>query len=161
PVNKENALKHGIVSAEDADKMVDNIKISLGKRQLYKSELLMISMFAEYDWDRSIYISGGGISEPSNIFWLSDYLEYNGCSYKLIPIYTRFGEGGKLGRSNTQQMYENFQSFKWANYHLDNASFSNTDRNYTNTYRNIAVRLANDLTEIGEVNKAREVLDKV
>src|SRR5690606_15321744 len=45
--------------------------------------------------------------------------------------------------------------------HLDNASFSNTDRNYTNTYRNIAVRLANDLTEKGEVNKAREVLDKV
>src|SRR5690606_8425411 len=96
-----------------------------------------------------------------NIFWLSDYLENNGFSYKLIPIYTRFGEGGKLGRSNTHQMYENFQTFKWANYHLDNASFSNTDRNYTNTYRNIAVRLANDLTEKGEVNKAREVLDKV
>lgn len=161
PVNKENALKYGIVSAEDADKMVDHITITIGKRQLYKSELLMISMFAEYDWDRSIYFSGGGISDPVNIFWLSDYLENNGFSYKLIPIYTRFGEGGKLGRSNTHQMYENFQTFKWANYHLDNASFSNTDRNYTNTYRNIAVRLANDLTEKGEVNKAREVLDKV
>lgn len=161
PVNKENALKHGIVSPKDANKIVDNITITLGKRQLYKSELLMISMFAEYEWDRAIYFSGGGVSDPGNIFWLSDYLENNGFSYRLIPIYTRFGEGGKLGRSNTDKMYESFKSFKWANYNLDNASFSNTDRNYTNTYRNIAIRLADDFTARGDKAKAGEVLDKV
>src|SRR5690606_40305088 len=119
-----------------ADKIVDHITVKLGKRQLYKSELLMISMFAEYNWDRSIYFSGGGISDASNIFWLSDYLENNGFSYKLIPIYTKFGAGGKLGRSNTEKMLKSFESFKWANYNLDNASFAQTDRNYTNTYRN-------------------------
>ena len=161
PVNKQNALKYGIVSAKDADKIVDKITITLGKRQLYKSELLMLSMFAEYNWDRSIYFSGGGVSDPGNIFWMSDYLENNGLSYKLVPIYTRFGEGGKLGRSNTEQMYKNFKAFKWANYNLDNASFSNTDRNYTNSYRNIAVRLADDFIEIGDKAKAKEVLDKV
>ncbi len=161
PVNKQNALKYGIVSPKDADKIVDNITIMLGKRQLYKSEFLMISMFAEYNWDRSIYFSGGGVSDPSNIFWLSDYLENNGFSYKFVPIYTRFGSGGKLGRSNTEQMYKNFNSFEWANYNLPNASFSNTDRNYTNTYRNISIRLAEDFTELGNKAKAKEVLDKV
>lgn len=161
PVNKHNVLKHGIVSAKDADKIVDHITVKLGKRQLYKSELLMISMFAEYNWDRSIYFSGGGISDASNIFWLSDYLENNGFSYKLIPIYTKFGAGGKLGRSNTEKMLKSFESFKWANYNLDNASFAQTDRNYTNTYRNIAVRLADDLLAEGNKAKAKEVLDKV
>ncbi|MET3730872.1 DUF2723 domain-containing protein [Moheibacter stercoris] len=159
PVNKENAIKHGIVSAADAGSIVDHITIKLGKRQLYKSELMMISMFSEYNWDRSIYFSGGGISDGSNIFWLSDYLENNGFTYKLIPIKTPFGSGGKLGRTNTEQMYKNFQEFEWANYNLDNASFSNTDRNYTNTYRNIGTRLAEDFIERGDKATAKKILD--
>lgn len=161
PVNKENAVKYGIVSAKDAGEMVDQITITLGKTQLYKSELLMLDLFANYNWDRAIYFSGGGISDPNNIFYLNDYLEYSGFTYKLVPIYNRFGAGGKIGRSNTTALYENFQSFEWANYNLDNASFSNTDRNYTNTYRNIAVRLAEDLAQSGEKAKAKSVLDKV
>jgi len=161
PVNKENALKYGIVSAKDADKIVDHITIKINKKQLYKPELLMISMFAEYNWDRAIYFSGGGISDSSNVFWLTDYLENNGFSYKLIPIKTTFGKGGKLGRSNPEKMLENFKDFKWANYNLKNASFSNTDRNYTNTYRNISSRLALDFIEKGDKKTAIEILDKV
>lgn len=161
PVNKENAIKHGIITAKEAQFTEDQIIINIGRQQLYKPELLMISMFAEYNWDRPIYFSGGGISDPANIFWLNDYLENNGFTYKLIPIKTPFGRGGKLGRSNTEKMYENFQKLEWANYNNDKASFSNTDRNYTNTYRNIASRLAQDLIEKGENQKAKQVLDKV
>src|SRR5690606_1531980 len=160
PVNKENALKYGIAAPADADKIVDQITIELGKRQLYKSELLMIAMFADYKWDRSIYFSGGGISDPGNIFWLSDYLENNGFSYKLVPIHTPFGKNGKIGRTNLNKMYESFGNFKWANYNRPDASFSNTDRNYTNTYRNISVRLAEDFIEASNKAKAKEVLDK-
>lgn len=161
PVNKANAVKYGIVSAQDANKMVDHITVTLGKTQLYKSELMMIDFFANYNWDRAIYFSGGGISDGNNIFYLNDYLEYNGFSYKLVPIYSKFGEGGKIGRSNTKALYPNFQDFEWGNYNLPDASFSNTDRNYTNTYRNIAVRLAEDLIAEGKKAQAEEVLDKV
>lgn len=161
PVNKANAVKYGIVSQKDADKIVDHITIQMDKRQLYKSEILMISMFAEYNWDRSIYFSGGGISEAVNIFWLNNYLENNGLSYKLVPIYTKFGEGGKIGRSNPEVMYKNFNEFKWSNYNLKNASFTETDRNYTNNYRNIAARLASDFASLGDKRRAKEVLDKV
>lgn len=161
PVNKENALKYGIVSPQDADKMVDHLTIKIGKRQLYKSELMMISMFAEYNWDRAIYFSGGGISDSGNIFWLNDYLENNGFTYKVVPILTPFGKDGKLGRSNSAKMYENFSQFQWANYNRPDASFAETDRNYTNTYRNIAARLAGDFVEKGDNKKAKEVLDKV
>lgn len=160
PVNKENALKSGIVSQKDADKISDYITVKIDRRQLYKNDLLFISMFAEYNWDRAIYFSGGGISDPANTFWLNDYLENNGFSYKLIPIYTPFGQDGKLGRSNTENMLRNFNDFKWANYNMPNASFANTDRNYTNTYRNIASRLASDLIEEGDVETAVKVLDK-
>lgn len=161
PVNKENALKHGIIDEKDAALTEDYLTIKLGSRNLYKAELMMISMLAEYDWDRSIYFSGGGISDPGNVFWLQDYLETNGFSYKLIPIYSSFAKGGKIGRSNPEKMYRNFQNFEWGNYNLKNASFSNTGRNYTNTYRNIAVRLADDLMEIGDSVRAKEALDKV
>lgn len=161
PVNKENALKYGIVSTKDADKMVDEIVIKIDNRQLYKPDLLFISLFAEYNWDRAIYFSGGGVSSPSNLFWTSDYLENNGFSYKLVPIRTPFGQGGKIGRSNSETMYESFNNFEWANYNHPKASFSETDRRYTNTYRNIAARLADDFIELGNFEKAKEVLDKV
>lgn len=161
PVNKANALKYGIVSAQDASQMVDHITVTLGKTQLYKSELAMIDLFANYNWDRAIYFSGGGISDPGNIFFLNDYLEYSGFSYKFVPIYSKFGEKGKIGRSNTKALYANFQDFEWGNYNLKEASFSNTDRNYTNTYRNIAVRLAEDLAAEGNKVQAKQVLDKV
>src|SRR5690606_14721073 len=161
PVNKENAVKSGIVSAKDADQMEDYITVQLGKTQLYKAELGMIDLFANYNWDRAIYFSGGGISDGANIFWLNDYLEYSGFSYKFVPIYSKFGQGGKIGRSNTEALAGNFKEFEWANYNLPNASFSNTDRNYTNTYRNIAVRLSEDLAAEGKKAEAKAVLDKV
>ena len=58
-------------------------------------------------------------------------------------------------------MYENFSQFQWANYNRPDTSFAETDRNYTNTYRNIAARLAGDFVEKGDNKKAKEVLDKV
>lgn len=161
PVNKQNAIKSGIVSQEDASLIVDEIVVQLDKKQLYKTDLLLISLFAEYNWDRAIYFSGGGISDQQNIFWLGDYLENNGFTYKLIPIRTPFGKGGKIGRSNPEKMYVNFNHFEWANYNKKSASFDETDRTYVNTYRNIATRLAQDFLDKGDTKRAKEVLDKV
>ena len=161
PVNKANAIKYGIVSKEEASKMVDEIVIDISKSTLYKSDLMMLSMLANYNWDRPIYFSGGGISDPSNTFFLNDYLYNTGLTYKLVPIYNEFGKGGQIGGSNTKDLLSIFNSFKSSGFNNPKASFSLTERNYTSSYRNVAVRLADDLIKEGKKKEAIQVLNKI
>lgn len=161
PVNKANALKYGIVDKRFADQIVDHLTIDIKPTTLYKADLMMLSMMANYQWDRSIYFSGGGISEPGNTFYMNDYLMAAGLSYKLVPIYNQFGRGGVIGASDTKELLRTFNSFKWSGYNNPDASFSITERNYTSSYRNTAVRLADDLLIEGRTKEAVAVLDKV
>lgn len=161
PVNKANVLKYGIVAPEDASKMVDEITITIDKQTLYKSDLMMLSLFANYNWDRPIYFSGGGVADKSNTFYLNDYLMNTGLTYKLVPIYNEFGKGGVIGGSNIKELSRIFYSFKSSGFNNPNASFSLTERNYTSSYRNVAVRLAEDLIAVGQTKEAVKVLDKI
>ena len=161
PVNKANALKYGIVAKEDADKMVDEIVIDIQKSTLYKSDLMMISMLANYNWDRPIYFSGGGVADPSNTFFLNDYLMNTGLTYKFVPIYKEFGKGGVIGSSNLNELSRVFYSFRSSNFENPKASFSITERMYTSSYRNVAVRLADDLLKAGKRAEAVKVLDRI
>lgn len=161
PVNKANALKYGIVAKEDADKMVDEIVINITKSSLFKSDLMMLSMLANYNWDRPIYFSGGGVSDPSNTFFLNDYLYNTGLTYKFVPIYNEFGKGGVIGGSNLNELTRVFNSFKSSGFNNPKASFSVTERAYSSSFRNVAVRLADDLLKAGRTKEAVQVLDKI
>ena len=161
PVNKENALKYGIVSADQKDKMVDQIVIELQNRTLYKADLMMLSLMANYKWDRALYFSGGAIYDNSNIFYLQDYLQHAGLSYKFVPIKRKFGEGGVVGTSNPTALTKTFNQFRWGGLNNPKASFSQNERNYTSSFRNVAIRLAEDLIREGKKEEAIKVLDKV
>ena len=161
PVNKANAVKYGIVAKEDADKMVDEIVINITKSTLYKSDLMMLSLLANYNWDRPIYFSGGGVSDASNTFFLNDYLQNTGLTYKFVPIYNEFGKGGVIGGANLKELSRIFYSFKSSGFENPKASFSVTERAYTSSYRNVAVRLADDLLKAGKKAEAVKVLDKI
>jgi len=161
PVNKANAIKYGIVAKEDAAKMVDTITINISKSRLFKSDLMMLSMLANYNWDRPIYFSGGGVSDPSNTFFLNDYLQNTGLSYKFVPIYNEFGKGGVIGGVNITELNRVFNSYKSSGFNNPKASFSVTERAYTSSYRNVAVRLAEEYLNRGNYAEAVKVLDKI
>ena len=115
PVNKENALKYGIVAAKDADKMVDYIDIKID-RGISKNRILMLDILANFDWKRPIYFSGGSYADEEYI-WLKEYLQLDGMSYKLVPIKTSMK--GKsmfdMGRIDSEKMYANIQKLDWKN----------------------------------------------
>ena len=161
PVNKENAVKYGIVSAKDRAKIADHIIVNIDKRTLYKADLMMLSLLANYNWDRALYFSGGGVYDNSNIFYLQDYLEYAGLSYKFVPIYNKFGSGGQIGNSNNDALLKTYNQFKWGGFNNPDASFSQTERNYASSFRNVGIRLAEDLINEGKKNEAEKVLDKL
>ena len=90
PVNKENALKSGIVPAEFADLIQDEIIIEIPAKKSYitKPELFMLDLISNYQWDRPIHLlsQGGDIN-----IGLKDYLMYEGFSSKLVPFRNKIG----------------------------------------------------------------------
>lgn len=159
PVNKENVLKYNIVDEKYADEIASHLIITIGKNQIgYKSELLMLDILANYNWDRGIYFSSGGLYDDTNIFYLNNYLQYEGFSYKLVPIRTEKSDYGDTGMVDADDMYNQIKNYEWANFNHPDAYFDPTSTNNILTYRNAVTRTAEKLLDEGKTDKAKEIV---
>ncbi len=95
PVNRENVLESGIVKLEDADKMVDTIYFSLPGRTIDKSEMMILDMLANFNWERPIYFTQVYILQNLGLL---DYLQFDGYAYRFVPIPTPFKSAWDIGR---------------------------------------------------------------
>ncbi len=159
PVNKENALKYGIVAAKDADKMVDYIDIKID-RGITKNRILMLDILANFDWKQPIYFTGGSYADEEYI-WLKDYLQLDGMSYKLVPIKTSMKGRSMfdLGRIDPEKMYANIQKLDWRNINDGKIYLDEQTKKNAISLRNNLMRLAEAFAKEGDTAKATEVLD--
>ena len=162
PVNKENAVKYGIVAPEDADKMVDTVYLNLseGKNYLEKTELMILDMLSNYNWDRPIYFMTQGGSLDIGI---QDYLQFDGFTYKFVPIKSRTTFTA-VEQLDTDAMYDRIMNV----YRLD--CFADdffVDYQNLSTFNGVAamrfmfVQTAYALFEKGDTDKALQVLDRM
>ncbi len=113
PVNKQKAIESGIVKKEDARFMVDTIYFSLGGRSIDKSELMILDMLANFDWERPIFFTQIYILQNLGLL---DYLQFDGFAYRLVPIKTPFRssiEAGRIDPDYTGDLLMN--KFKYGN----------------------------------------------
>ncbi|NML68997.1 DUF2723 domain-containing protein [Chryseobacterium sp. RP-3-3] len=161
PVNKENALKAGIITQADLPNVVNQIMITYKGNTLYKNNLMMLDMLANFDWKRPVNFSSGGVYDSENIFYLDEYLQFEGFSYRLVPIHTAPNTDGDMGRVDVNSLYNVVKNFRWGNFkdlsiHYDEAATSNIM-----SYRMTASRAASALALNGQKAKALEILDLV
>lgn len=161
PVNKENAVKSGIINPSDLAGAVDQITINYEANTLYKSHLIMMDMLANFDWKRPINFSSGGMYDSQNIFYLDDYLQFDGFSYRLIPVQTPQAADGDKGRVDANSLYHVVKNFKWGNFKDQNIYYDETATSNIIGYRMSASRAILGLVAIGEKTKALEILDLV
>ncbi|MFP7654952.1 glycosyltransferase family 117 protein [Chryseobacterium proteolyticum] len=159
PVNKENALKAGIINPSDLPNTVNQIMIDYKANTLFKGNLMMFDIFANFDWKRPINFSSGGIYDSENIFYLDDYLQFDGFSYRLVPIHTPPSGDGDMGRVDANSLYNVVKNFKWGNFkdltnHYDETATSNIIY-----YRSTVSRAVGALSSAGQKDKAIELLD--
>ena len=162
PVNKENCLKHGIVSPKFADMIPDSITLEIpaDKSGITKPELFMLDLLANYDWDRPINLlnQGGDLN-----IGLKDYLMYDGFSYRLTPIKNKVTTFD-LGLVDTDDLYEKLTG----KFKFDAVGADNYLVDYQNMYtfmgvmsiRNLFASSAAAFLKAGETERAEEVLDK-
>ncbi|ASK29422.1 glycosyltransferase [Chryseobacterium sp. T16E-39] len=159
PVNKENALKAGIINPSDLPNTVNQIMIDYKANTLYKNNLMMFDILANFDWKRPINFSSGGVYDSENIFYLDDYLQLDGFSYRLIPVHTPPNSDGDMGRVDANSLYNVVKNFKWGNFKDLNSHFDETATSNIISYRSAASRAAAALSLKGEKAKAIELLD--
>ena len=99
PVNKENAVRSGIVAEKDRDLIVDTVYMQLSGNYLNKGELMTVDMLTDYDWTRPIYLTQPYIFQK---FGLVDYLQFDGYAYRFVPILTPYRKAGEVGRIDPQ-----------------------------------------------------------
>lgn len=159
PVNKANAVKSGIINASDLPNTVDQIMITYKSGTLYKNNLMMFDILANFDWKRPINFSSGGVYDSENIFFLDEYLQFDGFSYRLVPIQTPRSSDGEMGRVDANSLYNVVKNFRWGNFKDLNVHFDETATSNIISYRGSASRAAAALALSGQKGKALEILD--
>ena len=106
PVDKTAAIEAGIVVEKDAERMVDEVKVSLaGKSVLTRDHLLMLDLFANFDWKRPISFTQAHLMKDYGIV---DYARFDGYCYTFVPIYTKYRAGGEAGILDADKLYPLF-----------------------------------------------------
>jgi len=159
-VNKENVMNSGIIDPVDYDKIVNYIDIDLPKSGLYKNQILMLDILSKNDWKRPIYFTGGSYKD-SEYIWMKDYLQLDGLVYKLVPIKTPINENNpyQMGRIEANRMYNIVKKWEWGNSQSSEIYHDPETRKNSISFRSNLHRLSESLIEIGEIEKAEEILD--
>lgn len=159
PVNKENAVKAGIINQSDLPYTVDQIMINYEANTLYKSNLMMLDMLANFDWKRPVNFSTGGMYDSENIFYLDEYLQFDGFSYRLVPIHTPQSPDGDKGRVDANSLYQVVKNFRWGNFKDLSIYYDETATSNILGYRMSVSRAVSALVAGGQKAKALELLD--
>ena len=162
PVNKENALKSGIVSPKFADMIPDEIILTIPAKKNYitKAELFVLDFLSNYQWDRPLNVlsQGGDLN-----IGLREYLMYEGYSSKLVPFKNKI-TASDPGHVDVDELYDKMMNvYTWNDIRKDNY-----DVDYQNYYtflgvlpqRELFVSTANALLKTGDKERALKVLDK-
>ena len=156
PIDKKAVNRARFVSPELKPLLKDTLQWTLGKKDLYKPDLIMLDVIATNNWQRPIYFSS--TLTTAHYLGLKNYMQLEGYTYRLMPVAV---PGATDGYVNAKIMYENMMhKTSWR-------ELDNPDVYYDQTYKGPPVvsarlaffRLTDQLLREGQTDKARDVLN--
>ena len=153
-IDREAVLRSGMMIA--ADSIPEIMTISLkGKRAIYKSELMMLDMIAQGQWDRPLYIAM--TVGQDNYGNLGDHFVQEGLAYRITPFNT--AKSGK--HTDIERMYRNvMERFQFGGISDSTVYLDETVMRMCYTHRRLMAQLAQELVTIGDFKRAEKVLER-
>ena len=155
-LDKEAIKRSGMIIPDSLHgEIPEYMSISLkNKRMLYKSELMMLEMLANTNWERPMYMAITVGSE--NHLNLGDNFMQEGLAYRITPFNTT-----KLNaRIDSEKMYDNLMhKFKFGGIDKDGIYLDETILRMSQTHRRMFVQVASQLIKEGKYEKALKALD--
>ncbi|WP_297675774.1 DUF2723 domain-containing protein [uncultured Bacteroides sp.] len=152
-VDKEAVRRSGMMLPGDS--IPDYMHISLkGKRALYKSELMMLEMLAEANWERPIYMAVSVGTE--NHLNMGNHFIQEGLAYRFTPFDTE-----KTGvKIDSEKMYDNLMNkFKFGGIDKEGIYIDENAMRMCYSHRRIFSQLVGQLIREGKKDKAKAALD--
>ncbi len=156
-IDKEAVKRSGMTIPDSLHgEIPDYMSISLkGKRLLYKSELMMLEMLANTNWERPLYMAITVGSE--NHMNLGNNFMQEGLAYRITPFNTTELDA----RIASEKMYDNLMNkFKFGGIENPDIYIDETVMRMCQTHRRIFIQLAGQLIKEGKKEKALNVLDR-
>ncbi|MBL6962288.1 MAG: DUF2723 domain-containing protein [Bacteroidetes bacterium] len=161
-IDKQNVIDNKVVDEKLYDRIANELKFNVGKRNLLKSHLMQLDMVDNNLWERPIYFA---ITSGSDTYLgLDKYFQQEGMAYRLTPVRRNEIENqqsaGQTGRVDAKIMYDNMiNKFKWGNLTDERVYIGSVTRRHALNYRNVFSTLGRALVFDNEKEKAIEVID--
>lgn len=105
PVNKENAVKSGVITASQKNECYDDIRFNFESRGLTREQVMMLDILANNDWKRGIYFSSPYGSDVSTALFNKRYVKQNGMTFELSPLMNTQNRFSDKMYSNLMNLY--------------------------------------------------------
>ncbi|NDV65698.1 DUF2723 domain-containing protein [Bacteroides sp. 224] len=155
-IDKEAVRRSGMKIPEAlGDSIPDYMHISLkGKRNLYKSELIMLEMLCHANWERPLYMAITVGSD--NQLNMGDHFVQEGLAYRFTPFNAK-----QLNASiDTEKMYDNLMNkFKFGGIEKEGIYIDENVMRMCYTHRRIFAQLIDQLLKEGKKEKALTALE--
>jgi len=146
PVDKQAVLSNGTINANDS--VVDAVRFTIPKNNLYKNDLAVLNVIAANKWKRPIYFT-----MPYGELGFGNYIRRDGLSYRLVPV-----ENSSV---NTDWTYDVvMKKFAFGNANIPGVYYDEENRRHLNTIRKAEVDLAFDLINKNKKDSAKSVLER-
>ncbi|GAB2796882.1 DUF2723 domain-containing protein [Rhabdobacter roseus] len=157
PVDVEAVRSMNILKPDLVPFLRDSISWTIGKNDLFKSDLIMLDLIATNDWKRPIYFSSTLVA--SNYLSLKEYMQLEGYAYRLLPVRVPNATDGYV---NTDIMYDNLMNkMFWRELDNPNVYYDNTYLGSPVFTARIAfMRLVGQLIAEGKTEEAKKALQK-
>ena len=155
-IDKEAVRRSGMTIPKAlGDTIPDYMHISLkGKRALYKSELMMLEMLANANWERPIYTAITVGSE--NQLNMQNHFMQEGLAYRFTPFDTK-ALGAEI---DSEKMYDNLMNkFKFGGIDKPGIYIDENTMRMCFTHRRVFAQLISQLLKEGKRDKALAALD--
>ncbi|MDR3236104.1 MAG: DUF2723 domain-containing protein [Prevotellaceae bacterium] len=159
PVNKQNILKSRSESLPEwaqpanPDELLDSITVTVKGDGIYKSDMMILDLLANNDWERPVYFSSMGVDARLD---LRRYFQNLGFVSKLTPLKSQ-------NAINTAESYDKIMNvYRWGNVNKKDVlveHYNSLTLAQVLDARGMHMRLAKALTAEGKNDLAIAVLD--
>ncbi len=161
PVDSSTVVANGTVASKDAGRVLKALEWEVKGRYIVKSELLMLDILAQNDWERPIYFAS--TMPKKSYFGLENYMQQEGFAYRLVPYKSKRDNNqfGYFGEVQTDIMFDNMMNnFEFGNMENPDLFLDENNLRFVTNLRLSFSRLADALIRDGDNERATQVLDK-
>ena len=161
PVDSATVVSNGTIRPEDVDRMVPEVRFTLTpNQQILKGSLAQLDLLGSNRWERPVYYTSGGFDGSLG---LERYYRTEGLAYRVVPVDSPYESIIVMGDIDTDTLYHRLMNtFQWGRMNQEDVQLDYyTIRTLAVIrFRSLYTRLALELLEEGNRDKAVEVLDR-